>query len=83
MGHPLLQSYHIFNVAPNGLTNAPLLLADNVLHSTGDYGCLWRGGYEDQPLDRGLLRDAMEMGANIAVYASGLRRTVRVLGPQG
>jgi hypothetical protein len=69
-GHALLRVHYVFSGAPAGVDGPVLLMEDDgVAHSDGDYGCLWNGGRSDKPMDRQVIRDAIELGTNIAVYA--------------
>jgi len=45
-----------------------LLEANGVVYSDVDYGCAWQGGRVDAPLARGAIRDALELGVNIALF---------------
>lgn len=69
-GHPVLKSYHVFSDVPVGLDGPALLAEDQgIIYSDGDYGCLWRGGRADRSVPRQTIRDALELGVNIALYA--------------
>lgn len=69
-GHALFKAHHLFAAAPAGLDGPAMLVEDQgMLYSDGDYGCLWAGGRPDKPSARGAIRDALELGVNIAVYA--------------
>ncbi len=74
-GHPLLTAHFIFSGAPAGVDGPALLMEDGgMAHSDGDYGCLWKGGRSDRPIDRQQIRDAFEFGTNMVVYAHERRR---------
>jgi len=69
-GHPLLKAHHLFTAVPAGLDGPALLVGDEgILYSDGDFGCVWAGGRADKPMPRHVIRDALELGVNIAVYA--------------
>jgi len=69
-GHTLFMIHHLFTAAPAGLDGPALLVEDQgMLYSDGDFGCVWAGGRPDKPMSRGVIRDALELGVNIAVYA--------------
>lgn len=69
-GHLLLKNCNLFAAPPVGLDGPAMLMEDQgMLYSDGDFGCAWAGGRPDKPLSREAIRDALEMGANIAVYA--------------
>ena len=76
--HPLLKAHHMFSGAPPGAAGEGGLLAgEGVLLSTWDYGCAWCGGSPDRPLPRETIRAAIELGANLAVYAAQAREGLR------
>ena len=69
-GHPLLKAHHVFSGAPAGADGPVLMMEDDgMAHSDGDYGCLWNGGRSETPMNRQSIREALELGTNIAVYA--------------
>lgn len=68
-GHRLLGARNLFAFPPTGSSGtARVLEADGVVYSDADYGCAWMGGTEDKPLPRSAIRDALELGVNIALY---------------
>ncbi len=70
-GHPLFTAYHLFAQAPEGAEGpAQLAASDDVVYSSGDYGCLWEGGRPDKPASREAIRSALELGTNLGIYAS-------------
>jgi len=69
-GHPILKIHHLFAATPPGLAGPAMLMEDQgMVYSDADFGCLWAGGREDKPMPREAIRDSLEMGVNIAVYA--------------
>ncbi|MDY6892469.1 MAG: DUF4159 domain-containing protein [Chloroflexota bacterium] len=68
-GHPLLSAIHTFSGVPQGAVAGMLLEGGNMIYSGSDYGCAWRGGFQDNPLPRDSIRSSVEMGANIIIYA--------------
>ena len=70
MGHPLFNVYHLFATPPAGLNGHAVILEDKgIIYSDGDYGCVWSGGREDKLMPRDVIRSALELGINIAVYS--------------
>jgi hypothetical protein len=71
--HPLMTARHVFAEPPPGARpNARLLESDGMVYSDADYGCAWQGGAAERPLARGVIRDALELGVNLAVYRARL-----------
>jgi len=69
-GHPLLKIHHVFAATPAGLAGPAMLMEDQgMVYSDGDFGCIWAGGKGDKPVPREAIREALELGVNIAVYA--------------
>jgi hypothetical protein len=68
-GHSLLSALYLFSEVPQGTEPAMLLEGGQMICSGSDYGCAWRGGYQDKPLSREIIRNSFEMGANIVAYA--------------
>ncbi|MBE0430690.1 MAG: DUF4159 domain-containing protein, partial [Dehalococcoidia bacterium] len=68
-GHPLLSAVHVFSEVPQGAEAGMLLEGGNMVYSGSDYGCAWQGGHQNQPLSREIIRNAIEMGANVVAYA--------------
>lgn len=63
--HPVLHSVFQFAQPPDSINGAGVVVvADNLIYSDSDYGCLWGGGVIG---DRSMIRDAIEFGINIAV----------------
>lgn len=63
---------YLFAQAPAGFETqgAPLLrMGDGVLVSHADYGCLWRGLRRDRVAQRSEIRDALEWGGNLMMWA--------------
>jgi hypothetical protein len=68
--HPAFRSYHVFGSPPAGQDGAAVVMEnDCIIYSDADYGCVWQGGRREQPVARGIVRDALEFGANIAIYS--------------
>jgi hypothetical protein len=75
-GHPLLRAHYMFGRLPLGFMGEGGILEDNgVIISYSNYGALWEGGTDDRPAQRALVRDALELGVNLAAYADQRRRT--------
>ena len=69
-GHPLLKIHNLFAVTPSGLDGPAMLMEDQgMVYSDGDFGCIWAGGKWDKLMPREAIRDALELGVNIALYA--------------
>jgi hypothetical protein len=72
--HPLFRAHYVFGRLPVGFWGEGTLLEDNgLVISYSSYGALWEGGTDDRPAQRGLIRDALEMGVNLAAYAEQRR----------
>ena len=70
-GHALMSSRHVFGVLPTGgRERARVLESNGIVYSDADYGCAWQGGPTDRPLTRGVIRDSLEFGINIATVRS-------------
>ncbi|MGB2853808.1 MAG: DUF4159 domain-containing protein [Dehalococcoidia bacterium] len=69
-GHAVLKIHHLFAAAPVGLGGPVMLMEDQgMLYSDGDFGCMWAGGKGAKPMPREAIREALELGVNIALYA--------------
>ncbi|MFC1944158.1 DUF4159 domain-containing protein [Chloroflexota bacterium] len=68
-GHSLLSSVHIFASVPQGAQQGIVMEGGHMVYSGSDYGCAWQGGYQSSPLSRSVIRDAIEIGANLSFYA--------------
>lgn len=69
-GHPILKIHHLFAATPSGLDGPAMIMEDQgMVYSDGDFGCIWAGGRGNKPMPREAIREALELGANIAVYA--------------
>ena len=68
--HPVFTGRYLFAVAPAGARTSTVLLADSggahLIYCDADYGCAWAGGAPAQPLPRAAIRDALELGVNLA-----------------
>ena len=81
--YPLLTAVNVFGSSPDGgPTDAGNLLVGTapdgwgvMILSTRDYGCAWEGS---EGLQRGRIRDALEFGANLTVFAAERRRLARL-----
>ena len=74
-----LDQPHLFATLPEGYESKvkPLLtVADGVIVSNCDYGCLWQGKRRDRLPTRSEIRDTLELGENLLAYAL-LRREER------
>ncbi len=72
VAHRLLAEPYLFGEPPDGfetLGQPQLEVADGVIFSTYDYGCLWQGARRDRIASRNEIRNALEFGANIVQYA--------------
>ncbi len=68
-GHPVLVARHVFGEPPPGAQAMAMLAeAGGMVYSYADYGCAWQGGPLDRALPRGVIRDALEFGVNLALY---------------
>ena len=70
--HPLLTEPFLFGAPPPGFETegAPtVMVADGVIFSTCDYGCLWQGDRRNGTAAREAIRAAHEWGSNIVAYA--------------
>ena len=79
--HALLQEPHLFALPPDGFEiQAPgrFLMGEGILFSSYDYGCLWQGKRRGRPANRTELRNGLEWGENVLMYA--LRRQVGLKG---
>lgn len=79
-GHELLASPYLFAKAPQGYEtqgSPQMLVADGILMSTADYGCLWRGAQRGGPAERSEIRDAQEWGANVIFWAAAQHKIRR------
>jgi hypothetical protein len=72
--HSLMNSLHVFGGMPEGVAGPGLMVANGgMLYSDGDYGCLWGGGWPDQPAPRETIRSAMELGINLGVFSANTK----------
>jgi hypothetical protein len=75
-GHTLFTTPHLFSATPPGFDtedDPKLLLAEGVIFSACDYGCLWRGERRGRLATREEIRTAEEWGENLLAYAAGRR----------
>lgn len=68
-GHPLLSAVYVFSEVPQGAEAGMLLEGGNMVYSGSDYGCAWQGGRQALPLSREIIRNSMEIGANVVAHA--------------
>ena len=68
-GHPVLSALHVFSAVPQGAESGMLMEGGRIIYSGSDYGCAWRGGRENQPLSREVIRASFEMGENFIAFA--------------
>ena len=71
--HGIFAAPHLFAQPPLGYEtqgSPKLQVADGVLMSSMDYGCLWRGERRGRPAQRSEIRDAQEWGANLIFWAA-------------
>jgi hypothetical protein len=74
-GHPLLDCHYVFSTTPPGAQSEGLLMvSQQIIYSSCDYGCAWNGGYSNNPLPRDIIRSAFEMGVNIVTYANMMKQ---------
>lgn len=76
--HPLLEEPYLFAAPPSGFANwgkAVVQVADGVIWSMADYGCLWAGEQSDSSPSREDIRAAIEWGSNIIEYALKRRKS--------
>ncbi len=76
-GHMLLRDPWLFAAPPDGYETQAgprLMLADGVVFSTYDYGCIWRGLRRGRPAGRTEIRNAMEFGENLVALAQRRKR---------
>ncbi|MCC6456780.1 MAG: DUF4159 domain-containing protein [Caldilineaceae bacterium] len=76
-GHALFRAPFLFAQPPLGFEtqgSPQVRVADGLIMSTADYGCLWRGERRGRPGQRGEIRDAQEWGANLVLWAIAQRQ---------
>jgi hypothetical protein len=67
--HPLLTARHVFSAPPPGAATAQLFEDAGLVVSSADYCSTWNGGAPDKPLDRSIIRSAVEFAENLLAYA--------------
>lgn len=75
--HPLFAKPYLFAQPPVGFETQgtpQLRVADGIVMSNADYGCLWRGERRGRPAHRSEIRDAHEFGANLIWWAAAERK---------
>lgn len=74
-GHELLNSMLLFAAQPSGFetAGAAVQVADGIIFSSADYGCLWQGEKRGGVPAREEIRSATEWGTNILAYAAQRR----------
>ncbi len=78
--HGLYREPYFFAQPPDGFETqgAPKLYAgEGVIFSQADYGCLWRGERRGRAATRAEIRDGLEWGANLVVWAAAQRQARR------
>jgi hypothetical protein len=76
-GHDLFAAPYLFAQPPVGFEtqgSPQLRVADGMMMSSMDYGCLWRGERRGRPAQRSEIRDAHEFGANLIFWAAAERK---------
>jgi hypothetical protein len=76
-GHGVFSAPYLFAQPPVGFEtqgSPQIRVADGILMSTFDYGCLWRGERRGRPAQRAEIRDAHEWGANLIFWAAQQRK---------
>ena len=73
--HPLLSACHVFSEVPQGVEMDMLLEGGRMIYSGSDYGCAWQGGHQGKPLSRDNIRDSLEIGTNIVIFAQMMKET--------
>jgi FHA domain/Domain of unknown function (DUF4159) len=82
--HPLLSARHVLpETLALGTEGGVLLEAGGIVLSTGDHGCAWQGGPLDRGIGRDAIREALELGTNVAVHARQRQRPLDVLDLEG
>lgn len=79
-GHALLTTPHFFAAPPEGYEvqgQGKLLVREGVVFSTFDYGCLWQGKRRGRAAARHEIRNALEWGENLMLYAWQRRRKAK------
>lgn len=76
--HPLLRAHYIFPAAPEGAASGDVYIDDKsgVVFSERNYGGAWQGEVpkRDDPNARERVRQAIEFGLNLVVYAANRHR---------
>jgi hypothetical protein len=75
--HPVFAAPYLFAQPPGGFEtqgSPQMRVADGIIMSTADYGCIWRGERRGRPAQRGEIRDAQEWGANLIFWAAAERK---------
>jgi hypothetical protein len=76
-GHGIYESCYLFAQPPLGFEtqgSPQIRVADGIMMSNADYGCLWRGERRGKPAQRSEIRDAQEWGANLIFWAAAERK---------
>lgn len=79
MGHPLLTTPNLFAESPAGFEtqgSPNIWVADGIVYSTHDYGCLWSGERRTGAAQREEIRSAFEFAENLIEYAQRRRAMV-------
>ena len=68
--HPVFAAHHLFSGAPEGIDGPGAMFGEGgIIHSDGDYGCLWDGGRQDKSASRSAIRSGLELGVNLAIHS--------------
>jgi hypothetical protein len=79
--HWLLTEPHLFSAPPAGYeTQGVVKMAEGLIFSAYDYGCLWQAEQRAGPPSREAVRAALEWGANLVSYAAARRAEGRQAG---
>ena len=76
-GHGIFTTPYLFAQPPSGYEtqgSPQIRVADGVIMSMYDFGCLWRGERRGRPAQRSEIRDAHEWGANLIFWAAAERK---------
>jgi hypothetical protein len=75
--HAIFRAPYLFAQPPLGFEtqgSPQLKVADGIMMSSYDFGCIWRGERRGKAAQRGEIRDAHEWGANLIYWAAQERK---------